>query len=166
MAPRRRSLAAFVIASLLVSAFVAPVAAQDVYSERTLELSQQLECPVCQGQTIAESQSDLAVTMRAIVEEKVQAGESDAAILQYFADRYGDSVLVDPPKTGVGIGLWWIPPLVVLLGAGVVVTYVREGTARPVAPATAVSSSDDDELETIAREVLADRPGAGRNSQA
>lgn len=166
MAPRRRSFAAIVFVIVLVVTSSATVGAQDTYSERMLKLFRQLACPVCQGQTIAESQSALAGSMRAIVEEKVQAGESDEDILQYFADRYGDSVLVDPPKSGVGVGLWWIPPLVVLLGAGVVVAYVRERTARRVPVSSASSSNADDELEEIAREVLADRSGAERASQA
>ena len=167
MALQRRSLAIIVFVMVLVVSTAASVGAQDTYSERTLELSRQLECPVCQGQTIGESQSALARTMRAIVEEKVQAGESDEEILQYFADRYGDSVLVEPPKSGVGIGLWWIPPLVTLLGAGVVVMYVRERTDRSAtASATPSSNSDDDELEEIAREVLTGRSGAERASGA
>lgn len=140
--------------------------AQDIYSERSLELFRQLQCPVCAGQTIAESQSDLARTMRGIVEEKVRAGESNQQILQYFADRYGNSVLVDPPKSGIGLGLWWIPPLVVLLGVGVVVAYLRERTARPGMDAGYGPVEDDDELEAIAREILSERPRVERSSQA
>ena len=166
MAPRQRSLAAILVVIVLVITSSASVDAQDTYSERMLKLFRLLACPVCQGQTIAESQSALAGSMRAIVEEKVQAGESDEDILQYFADRYGDSVLIDPPKSGVGVGLWWIPPLVVLLGAAVVVAYVRERTARQAPASAATSSIADDELEEIAREVLANRSGTERASQA
>lgn len=131
---------------------VGEAVAQDVYSPRTLELARRMHCPVCAGQTVADSNSELALQIRGIIEEKVQAGESDQQILDYFVARYGPSILAEPPKSGIGMGLWWMPVLVVAVGAVVVVTYLRERTRVPV---TARSDADDDaELEAIARDVL------------
>jgi cytochrome c-type biogenesis protein CcmH len=129
-----------------------PAAAEDVYSPRTLEIARRLQCPVCAGQPVADSNSELARQMRAIIEQKVQAGESDQQIIDFFVERYGQSVLVDPPKSGIGVGLWWMPVLVVTLGAVVVFTYLKE--RHGATPVGTDEPDSDDELEAIAREVL------------
>ncbi|HUG15984.1 MAG TPA: cytochrome c-type biogenesis protein CcmH [Thermomicrobiales bacterium] len=147
---RRRSLSVL-FAALAVLGVVMSASAQDVYSPRTLELSRRLHCPVCAGQSVADSNSELARQIRGIIEEKVQAGESDQQILDYFVARYGVSILADPPKSGIGLGLWWMPVAVVLVGAAVVVTYLRERTRLPV---TAAVDDHDEELDAIARDVL------------
>ena len=157
---RRRSLA-IIVGLILALGLLMPALAQDVYSERTLDLSRRLYCPVCAGQTVAESNSELARQIRGIIEQKVQAGESDQQILDYFVARYGESILAEPPKSGVGLGLWWMPVVVVALGAAVVFTYLRERTRVPAA--RAVAEAEDDELEAIARDVLSQ--GSGPVSQ-
>ncbi|MEX1158383.1 MAG: cytochrome c-type biogenesis protein [Thermomicrobiales bacterium] len=150
-----------VLTVALLAVFTAPsVVAQDVYSEKTLEISRKLQCPVCAGQTVADSGSQLAGQMRAIIEQKVQAGESEEQILNFFVARYGESILTEPPKSGFSLALWWMPIAVVALGALVVGLFVRERT-RGVArrPVATDSSADDDELEAIARDVLGPRGG-------
>lgn len=148
---KRRLSLAILLAALALVATVSSAFAQDVYSQRTLELSRRLHCPVCAGQTVADSNSELARQIRGLIEEKVQAGESDQQILDFFVARYGVSILAEPPKSGIGMGLWWMPVLVVLVGAGVVVTYLRERTRVPGAMS---AEADDAELEAIARDVL------------
>ena len=64
--------------------------------------------------------------MRDTIEQKVQAGESEQQILDYFVAGYGESILTDPPKSGFVLTLWWIPVLVVLVGALAVGLYLRE----------------------------------------
>lgn len=137
---------------------VPSVAAQDVYSEKTLEIARKLQCPVCAGQSVADSGSQLAAQMRDIIEQKVQAGESEDEILDFFVARYGESILTEPPKSGFSLGLWWMPVVVVLFGATVVTLFVRERTRRgastvAVRPSTN-NAADDEELEAIAREIL------------
>jgi len=142
------------------------VSAQDVYSEETLEISRKLQCPVCAGQSVADSGSQLAGQMRAIIEEKVQAGESEAQIIDFFVARYGDSIVTEPPKSGFSLALWWMPVVVVALGALVVGLFVRERTRQAPRRATAGdSSASDEELEAIARDVLGS-PGGERMSGA
>lgn len=147
---------ALVLALVAGVAFTSVVSAQDVYSERTMELAQRLQCPVCSGQSVADSQVTLAQQMRDVIEQKVQAGESDEQILAYFTARYGENVLLEPPKSGFTLTLWWIPPAVLLMGGLAVVLYMREGTGRKHgAPQGAtVTSSDDEELDALAREYL------------
>ncbi|CAN5498733.1 hypothetical protein BH24CHL1_BH24CHL1_01740 [soil metagenome] len=130
--------------------------AEDVYSERTLELARQLQCPICSGQSVADSQVTLAQQMRDTIERKVRAGESDEQIIAYFVQRYDQNVLMDPPKSGFTLTLWWIPPFVLAVGALVVVLYMREGLGRK--PRGEVSEPhhdlNDAELEALAHEFL------------
>ena len=144
-----RSLTLLVL--LALGTFV-PAAAQDVYSERTLEIARRLACPVCSGESVADSNSQLAYEMRAIIEQQVQAGRSDDEIIQFFVDRYGPSIVLEPPKSGFTLALWWLPVLVVLVGALVVALYLRERTGRP--PRGTQVDAEDAELEVLAREVL------------
>lgn len=130
--------------------------AEEVYTERTLELARQLQCPICSGQSVADSQVTLAQQMRDTIERKVQAGESDEQIIAYFVERYDENVLMDPPKSGFTLTLWWIPPFVLAIGALVVVLYMREGSGRKPGRETPESAADlsDAELDALEREFL------------
>lgn len=79
-------------------------------------LMQELRCLVCQNQTIADSDADMAADMRAVVRERIAAGERPAAIKAYLVSRYGDFVTFDPPKTGANLLLWSAP--LIFLGLG------------------------------------------------
>jgi cytochrome c-type biogenesis protein CcmH len=141
---------------LLLAAFApAMVAAQaeDVYSEQTLEIARKLQCPICAGETVADSQTMLARQMREVIEQKVQAGESEQQILDYFVARYTETVLTAPPKSGFTLTLWWAPVAVLLLGGLVAALYMRE--RRGAQHDQGRRASDDDELEALAREALA-----------
>jgi cytochrome c-type biogenesis protein CcmH len=164
--PLRRFLPLLLVLALVLVA-VPSVSAQDVYSEKTLEISRKLSCPVCAGQTVAESNSPIARQMRATIEQKVQAGESERQIIDFFVARYGESIVTEPPKSGFSLGLWWMPVVVVVLAATVVALFVRERTrsASVTASASNEASVTDDELEAIAREVLG-TPGDERMSRA
>ena len=78
-----------------------------------------LRCLVCQGQSIADSDADMAGDMRALVRERIQAGEKPDAIRRWLMARYGDYVTYDPPLSAVTWPLWAAP--LVLLGLGLLV---------------------------------------------
>ncbi|MCO5176963.1 MAG: cytochrome c-type biogenesis protein CcmH [Thermomicrobiales bacterium] len=141
---------------------VTTASAEDMYSQRTIKLASELHCPICAGESVAASQTELARQIRGIIEEKVQAGESDQEIKDYFVARYGQSILFDPPKSGFRLGLWWMPVVVVAVGVLVVVSFVRERTKTPRPMVQDRALDDDAELEAIAREVLGDAPDDGR----
>lgn len=153
---RRPISMAFVLAIVATWLTVFGAGAEEVYSERTLDLARQLQCPICSGQSVADSQATLAEQMRDTIERKVQAGESDEQIIAYFVQRYDENVLMDPPKSGFTLTLWWIPPFVLAVGALVVVLYMREGTGRKQSKEAPESHDDlsDAELEALAREFL------------
>ena len=88
----------------------------DSIEKQVSDISKYLMCPVCRGQTVAESNSDLAKDFREIIRKKVENGESKEQILSYFVDRYGESVLASPPARGVRLIVWILPVLIIVLG--------------------------------------------------
>lgn len=88
-------------------------------------LINELRCLVCQNESIAESNAELAQDLRARTREMLAAGASDQEIKQYMTDRYGDFVLYRPPMRGDTLALWFGPALLLLLGAVVLFLTLR-----------------------------------------
>ena len=82
---------------------------------RAREISGGLRCLVCQNQSIDDSDAPLAKDLRLLVRERLTAGDSDSAVVQYVVARYGDFVLLKPPFNASTL-LLWISPLLLLLG--------------------------------------------------
>lgn len=116
----RRAIRALVLALWLVGLVGATTAAADDLDARARAIGSALRCPVCQAQSVADSPSELAGQMRALIRQKVAAGESREAILGYFVDRYGEDVLLEPPARGFGLVVWSAPVLLLAGGALVV----------------------------------------------
>lgn len=83
-----------------------------------------LRCVVCQNQSVAESNVELARDLRRITRDMIIAGKTDAEIKQFMTDRYGDFVLYNPPLKPVTYLLWGAPVILLLLGAVVMVSVV------------------------------------------
>lgn len=83
---------------------------------RSRELASSLRCVVCEGQSLAESNAEIAVEMRQIIHKKIEAGESDNDILAWFHERYGDAILMRPPVKAATLPLWLAPPFLLLIG--------------------------------------------------
>ncbi|MGL4313005.1 MAG: cytochrome c-type biogenesis protein [Sphingomonas sp.] len=75
-----------------------------------------LRCVVCQGQSIADSDAEMAADMRAMVRKRIAAGEKPEAIRQWLVERYGDYVTYDPPWSAATLGLWLAPLALIALG--------------------------------------------------
>ena len=126
-----RWLCALVLAALTV----APSAVHaDALDEGVRRVALQLQCPVCEGETVADSPSGLAADMRAVIRTRLVAGESDQQILDEFVASYGDGILTEPPKRGISLGVWVGPLIGFVLGAAVVVVLLMTWRRRPVAP--------------------------------
>lgn len=93
----------------------------ETLDQHVYRLGAQLKCPVCQGESVADSTSDRAQEMRAIIRQQIQAGQSDRQIIQYFSDRYGDGIVWSPPWWGFSL-LAWLVPIVLLLGGLVLIS--------------------------------------------
>lgn len=92
---------------------------------RAVALSQQLRCLVCQNQTIADSNAELAVDLRRQVREQIAAGRTDREILDYMTQRYSDFVLYRPPFKPTTFLLWAGPILLLVAATLVLVRLVR-----------------------------------------
>ncbi|WP_033920201.1 cytochrome c-type biogenesis protein [Sphingomonas sp. 37zxx] len=88
-------------------------------------LMEELRCLVCQGQSIADSDADMAGDMRALVRERVGQGESAAEVRAWLIERYGDYVSYDPPVSGASVPLWIAPIVLLILGAGIAARSFR-----------------------------------------
>jgi len=104
-----------------------------VLEARARDISQELRCLVCQNQSIDDSDADLARDLRVIVRERLVAGDSDDAVLQYVVDRYGDYVLLRPPFKGTTYFLWLGPIVILLVAGGGLLLAARRRKVRPAA---------------------------------
>ncbi len=93
------------------------VLADPVLEARARGLSKELRCMVCQNQSIDDSDAPLARDLRILVRERLQAGDSDAQVLDFLVARYGEFVLLEPRFTGHTALLWLMPVIVLLIGA-------------------------------------------------
>jgi cytochrome c-type biogenesis protein CcmH len=99
--------------------------------QRYEKMINDLRCVVCQNQSVAESQVDLARDLRRITRDMILDGRTDVEIKQFMTDRYGDFVLYSPPLKPETYLLWGAPVILLLVGAIVMVTVVgrRAGEA-------------------------------------
>ncbi|MCC5986860.1 MAG: cytochrome c-type biogenesis protein CcmH [Pararhodobacter sp.] len=116
---------------------------------RARALSANLRCVVCQNESIDESNADLARDMRLVVRERLVAGDSDEAVMQFMVDRYGEFVLLSPRRDGVNIILWASGPILLLLGLGFAIAAIRRRGADAPEP---LSEEERARLKEIMRE--------------
>ena len=110
-----------------LAADATPTELDPVAAKRAVELAAQLRCLVCQNQTIAESNAELAVDLRRPVNEQIKAGKSDREIVDFMVARYGDFVLYKPPFNVATVLLWLGPALLAIIA---IVVFARTVRAR------------------------------------
>jgi len=139
---------------------IVPVLAQEAQltdpklEQRARDLSREIRCVVCQSQSVADSDADIAKELRAMIREQIAAGKSDQEIRDYLVARYGDFVLFDPPFKASTYVLWIGPfALLVLAGIGVAV-FFRRRAQEPARP----RELNADEQSRVAR-LLHDKEG-------
>jgi len=116
---------------------------------RTVEVAGQLRCPVCQGLSVGDSPSAMAMNMKEQVRELLARGYSRDQILAYFEQSYGEFVLLKPKFRGVNSLVWILPLLALAIGAVLVATKMRR-LEQPV-PTTAAM---DDEYVSRVRQLV------------
>jgi cytochrome c-type biogenesis protein CcmH len=124
---------------------------------RARALGKELRCLVCQNQSIDDSDADLARDLRRVVRDRLVAGDSDAQVMEYVTERYGDFVLLKPPVKP-STWLLWFGPVVVLLGGGALLAAWYRGRGRDSAAAADLDPAERERL----RRLLADDAGTGR----
>lgn len=121
---------------------------EDKY-ERYKVLTEELRCPKCQNQNIADSDAQIAKDLRQEVHRLVEAGQSDDQVVSFMVERYGDFVRYRPAMEGAMLGLWWGPVVIVLTGIPLLVFWVRR---RRQADAGSIERGlDDQEKQRLKR---------------
>ena len=141
----RTRLAAVLAAVVCLGAAADPAErlADPAREARARALFQETRCLVCQGQSIDDSDADLARDLRQIIRGQVAAGRSDGQVRDFLTARYGDFVLLRPPLAARNAALWIGPFLVGLLGIGVLWARLR----RPAPPVTPLTAEETERLE-------------------
>jgi len=103
----------------------APVAEDPEIERRMLALTEDLRCLVCQNETIADSRADFSNDMRRIIREQIKAGKTDAEIIDFLVERYGDFVLYNPPMKTTTLLLWFGPLIFFIFSALFLVRYLK-----------------------------------------
>lgn len=105
---------------------------------RARAISRDLRCPVCQSENIDDSNADISRDLRLLVRERLVAGDTDAQVIDYVVDRYGEYVLFNPRARGMNLALWLAGPAMLLMGGGLAFAYLRrrkaEGAAASLTP--------------------------------
>ena len=92
---------------------------------RARQISHDLRCPVCQGETIDDSNAPISRDLRLLVRERLVAGDSDAEVVDYIVARYGEFVLFNPRASGSGLLLWLAGPAMLLVGGALAFSLTR-----------------------------------------
>jgi cytochrome c-type biogenesis protein CcmH len=102
-----------------------PVTDNPAIEQRLHNLSQNLRCLVCQNETLADSQADLAEDLRDEIREQMKAGKSDKEIISFLTARYGQFILYKPQVTPTTYLLWFGPFVLLLAGLAVLFRYIK-----------------------------------------
>jgi cytochrome c-type biogenesis protein CcmH len=140
--------------ALVVPAFA--VEPGEMLSDPALEaraqaIGKELRCLVCQNEDIEDSNADLAHDLRVLLRQRLKAGDTDAQVIKFITDRYGDFVLLKPPVEPATWLLWFSPFAVLALGAAGAWVYLRRRKAPPDEPLSL------DERRRLERLLLDDR---------
>jgi cytochrome c-type biogenesis protein CcmH len=146
-----------VFAMAVLMAFSAPAGAVEpdeilpdpAQEARARALSQHLRCVVCQNQAIDDSNAPLARDLRLLLRERLKAGDSDKAAMDYIVARYGNFVLLKPPLELHTLLLWFGPGIVLLLALAGYWTLIRKPATAYTGRAEALSAAEREELEAI-----------------
>ncbi|HEY2144658.1 MAG TPA: cytochrome c-type biogenesis protein [Steroidobacteraceae bacterium] len=103
-----------------------------VLQGRFEQITKELRCLVCQNESIADSNVDLALDLRRQVREMLVAGKSDDAIFQFMTDRYGEFVRFAPPLSAKTLLIWGAPFIMLLVGGAVIFRVVRQRSRMPL----------------------------------
>ena len=139
-------------ATAVDSATEAALAADPVAEKRLQHLSEELRCLVCQNQTIADSNAELAQDLRREIRGMIKDGKSDKEIIDFMVVRYGDFVLYRPPVKGITLLLWGGPVALMLLGIFALVRYLRRRATR-IADDRPLSADETSRADALLKEI-------------
>jgi cytochrome c-type biogenesis protein CcmH len=126
-----------ILLALLVSSGAYAIDNEVAFADSALLLRYQhligeLRCPKCQNETIADSDAPIAADLRREIRDLLAAGKSDAEIIKFLTDRYGDFVLYNPPFVARTWLLWAAPALALLGGLSIAIVIIRRRARMPI----------------------------------
>ena len=131
------ALGAVLVVALIV--LVARSQPSDSVNARAGRIAGQIKCPDCQGESVANSNTQIARSIRADIHKRVAAGDSDGEILAYYEQRYPDA-LIKPDSHGIGVIAWGLPVVAIVAALGGIALALRRWSRQP-----RLAASDDDE---------------------
>src|SRR6266851_7801338 len=158
-----RRLMVMVLFTLAMSGASLAVQPDEVLKDPALEarardLSRELRCMVCQNQSIDDSEAPLARDLRLLVRERIEAGDSDAQVIDFLVARYGEFVLLKPRFNPHTLLLWLLPPLA-LAGGGLALWVNGRRRAKSTTAEDRLSAEEEARLEqVIATDPSPDKP--------
>lgn len=147
----------FIAAGLSLGLLASAQAAIDTFEfaseaerQRYRDLVEELRCPKCQNQNIADSDAPIAMDLRGEIYRMLEEGKSNDEIIDFLVSRYGDFVLYKPPVTGRTLLLWYGPAGLLLIGFGVLgVIVLRRRAQQKTRPAAGLSADERQRLAAL-----------------
>ncbi|NEX44733.1 cytochrome c-type biogenesis protein [Pseudotabrizicola algicola] len=143
------ALMAFVPLSPVFAVQPDEVLADPALEARARAISRDLRCPVCQGESIDDSNAPISRDLRLVVRERIMAGDSDAEVIDFVVSRYGEFVLFNPRAEGANLILWLAGPAVLLLGGIGAFGYIRRRGQAGGAAAVPLSPEEQARLRDL-----------------
>jgi cytochrome c-type biogenesis protein CcmH len=145
---RRFILALALLASPAFAVQPDEILADPALEARAREISRDIRCPVCQGESIDDSSAPISRDLRIIIRERLVAGDSDREVVDYIVARYGEFVLFNPRAEGSNLILWLAGPALFLAAIGIAVAAQR----RRVVPDARLTEAEEARLREILKE--------------
>ena len=126
--------------------------AHQTLDQRVYNVGSQLKCPVCQGESVADSPSAIAQQMRGAIRKQLQSGKSEQEVIQYFVSNYGEQIAWSPPWQGFSL-LTWLIPIGLLMGGMLLLFFTLRNWRT--SPPRESASNDESLVGSIPEEELA-----------
>ncbi len=97
---------------------------------KVFEIARDLRCPVCTAESVGDSSSSVAIEMRNLIQDQLEQGKNKEEILAFFQERYGDWIMLNPPKRGVHLLVWILPLIAALIGLTLLSILFRRWTQK------------------------------------
>jgi cytochrome c-type biogenesis protein CcmH len=107
--------------------FLSSVLSSNEVNSELIEIYKNLRCLVCQGQSIADSNSDFAATVKVVIQDQIEEGKTKEEIYNFLISKYGEWIVYKPTFTRINFLLWFLPYLVLVLGGVIIFFIIRKG---------------------------------------